>query len=467
MNLKPYPEYKESGVPWLGKVPGHWEVRKFRTILYPKAERNQPNLPLLSVVREKGVIKRNVGDNDENHNVVPEDLSNCKVVRTGQFAMNKMKAWQGSYGISKFTGIVSPAYFVFDLNNVESDFFHMAVRSKAYVPFFTQASDGVRVGQWDLSQTRMKEIQFWIPSLQEQQKIVKFLDFKTQQISCFIRAKKKIIELLKEQKQIIINQAVTRGLDPNVKLKPCGVEWLGEIPEHWEVLALKRVLDNMVDCEHKTAPSVAESQYQVLRTTAVRDGSLKMEGTYYTTEEAYHEWTKRCVPRAGDIVFTREAPVGEACILPEGINACLGQRTVLLRTKGELYNPEFLLYMLYGGPPKHIVQLTSKGSTVGHFNVQDIGNLILFKPPIQEQLEILKHIKTETKCLNLIIFRTEREIALMQEYRTRLIADVVTGKVDVRDIEVPDVTEGELSMDYPENLETIEEETAEASEEEE
>ncbi len=155
--------------------------------------------------------------------------------------MNKMKAWQGSYGVSKYDGIVSPAYFVFDLNGVGGEFFHSGIRSRAYVPFFTQASDGVRIGQWDLAQARMNEIPFFVPSLPEQVAIVRFLDHADRRIRRYIRAKQKLIKLLEEQKQAIIHRAVTRGLDPNVRLKPSRVEWLGDVPEHWDVLPLRRV----------------------------------------------------------------------------------------------------------------------------------------------------------------------------------------------------------------------------------
>ena len=235
--LKPYPAMKDSGVEWLGDVPAHWEVRRLRRTLRAVAERNRSDLPLLSVVREKGVVLRDVSNKDENHNFIPDDLTNYKVVQQGQFAMNKMKAWQGSYGMSKFDGIVSPAYFVFNLASVDGDYFHTAIRSKAYVPYFTQASDGVRIGQWDLSLARMREIPFSVPPLPEQSAIARYLDHADRRIQRYIRAKQKLITLLEEQKQAIIHRAVTRGLDPNVRLKPSGVEWLGEVPEHWEVIA--------------------------------------------------------------------------------------------------------------------------------------------------------------------------------------------------------------------------------------
>ena len=177
--MKPYPEYKPTGLAWLPEIPKHWKSAKLRNLLSIVSKKNHPEQPLLSVVREKGVIRRDVDSKEENHNYIPEDLSNYKVVRKGQFAMNKMKAWQGSYGISQYDGIVSPAYFVFDLHGVSADFFNIAIRSKAYIPYFAQASDGIRVGQWDLSLPRMHEIPFFIPPADEQAQIVRYLDAMT------------------------------------------------------------------------------------------------------------------------------------------------------------------------------------------------------------------------------------------------------------------------------------------------
>ena len=230
-----YPGYKSSGVEWLGELPQHWRVTRLRSMLAGSNERDRSDLPLLSVVREQGVILRDVTNPGSNHNFIPDDLSNYKFVRAGQFAMNKMKAWQGSYGVSPHDGIVSPAYFVFHVREVDGSFFHLAIRSKAYVSFFAQASDGVRIGQWDLSQERMRAIPFFVPPLSEQRTIVRYLNHVDLRIRRYVRAKERLIGLLEEEKQAIINQVVTRGLDPSVGMKSSGVEWLGEVPEHWEV----------------------------------------------------------------------------------------------------------------------------------------------------------------------------------------------------------------------------------------
>ena len=206
-------DMRYSGVNWLGDIPKTWKVVKLRQILHPTSEKNHPELPLLSVVREKGVIVRDVSDTESNHNYIPDDLSNYKVVRKNQFAMNKMKAWQGSYGVSPYTGIVSPAYFTFDIDFPNLEYFHHAIRSKVYVNFFAQASDGIRVGQWDLQMDKMKEIPFIVPSNQEQQEIVEAI--KALQRKCDLRIEdlhKEIIVLV-ELKNRIISDVVTGKAD--------------------------------------------------------------------------------------------------------------------------------------------------------------------------------------------------------------------------------------------------------------
>ena len=196
--------------------------------------------------------------------------------------MNKMKAWQGSYGVSIFDGIVSPAYFVFDIKDVTGIFFNVAIRSKAYVPFFTQASDGVRIGQWDLSQARMREISFIIPPLPEQTAIVKYLDHVDRRVRRLVRAKRKLIALLTEQKQAIIHRAVTRGLDPDVPLKDSGVEWLGKVPAHWEIRKLRQcgtIVGGMtpsMEVKHYWGGDIPWVTPKDMKTPAIEDSRVKV-----------------------------------------------------------------------------------------------------------------------------------------------------------------------------------------------
>lgn len=204
---------KYSGVKWLGDIPAHWKVTKLRQILHPVSEKNHPEFPLLSVVREQGVILRDIEDKEANHNFIPDDLSGYKVVRKGQFAMNKMKAWQGSYGVSDYTGIVSPAYFIFNIAFENLEYFHYAIRSKVYVNFFAQASDGIRVGQWDLQMDKMKEIPFIVPPADEQIAIVKYIKQALPQYDAAIEKLTEEVAVLEEYKNKVIADAVTGKID--------------------------------------------------------------------------------------------------------------------------------------------------------------------------------------------------------------------------------------------------------------
>lgn len=211
--LNPRAPMKFSGVEWLGEIPAHWTTMKLRQILHPFSEKNHPELPLLSVVREQGVIVRNVADKESNHNFIPDDLSGYKMVKKGQFAMNKMKAWQGSYGISNVTGIVSPAYYVFDVNFENLEYFHYAIRSKVYVNFFAQASDGIRVGQWDLSLPKMKEIPFLVPPAEEQRAIVAYIPAVFETYDAAIAKLTEEVEVLYELRDQLVSDVVTGQMD--------------------------------------------------------------------------------------------------------------------------------------------------------------------------------------------------------------------------------------------------------------
>ena len=192
---------------------GDWPQVKLRHILRPVSVKNHPELPLLSVTREKGVIIRDIEDFETNRNFIPDDLSGYKVVRPGQLVINKMKAWQGSCGISDYTGIVSPAYFVFDVNFDNLRFFHHAIRSSIYADFFAQASGGIRVGQWDLQMDKIKDSPFPCPPAHEQHRIANFLNNICSHINNIITIYTQQIPLLHELKASIINNAVTGQID--------------------------------------------------------------------------------------------------------------------------------------------------------------------------------------------------------------------------------------------------------------
>jgi type I restriction enzyme, S subunit len=431
--LGPYPEYVYSGSKWLGNVPAGWEVRNLRTLITKRAERDRADLPLLSVAREKGVFVRSLTDADENHNVIPEDLSNYKVARTGNLVINKMKAWQGSMGIAPCHGIVSPAYFVFDLRISNHAFGERLLRSRPYVAHFGQASDGVRVGQWDLSIPGMRQIPILLPPPSEQAAIVRFLDHACGRLERAIRAKRKVIALLNEQKQAIIHRAVTRGIDVSVPLKPSGILWLGDIPQHWEVRRLRHLINGRLTYGANAAAEFTNPEWpRYIRITDFRaDGSLKAE----TFRSLHPTIARNYMVDPGDILLAGSgATVGKAFLVMQLTGAaCHAGYLIRARPNSSLVSPEFLFAFTQTKAFSAWKDSTFNTATIQNIGADKYANLPVPLPSLDEQQAILESAAVEQTPLLATISRLKREIELLGEYRTRLVADVVTGKLDVRE----------------------------------
>ncbi|MDD2231126.1 MAG: restriction endonuclease subunit S, partial [Candidatus Cloacimonetes bacterium] len=453
---------KYSGFKFIGDVPAHWATIKLRHVLSRNSEKNRADLPLLSVTREKGVICRDKTYGDDNHNYIPEDLTNYKVVKSGQFAMNKMKAWQGSYGISQHEGIVSPAYYVFDVHNVDTGFLHKVLRSKTYVAFFGQASDGVRTDQWDLNIDRMKSIPLYLPPVIVQQQIVRYLDYKNHLINKYIRIKKRQIELLKELKQVIINDAVTGKIDvrtgkPYPIYKDSGVDWLGMLPDEWSVLALGQ-------CAKKvktggTPRNVSESHYEEFGMPWYTPGDFSDDlylgdSARRLTQKAAEEIVR--FPEGTVMMIGIGATIGKTCVTKQSascnqqINAILVNRAV---------QPEYLALLLRCC--RDYIVATGNYTTLPIINQERTKGLRIVVPELSIQNRITEFVSMRLDTIDDQIGCLTSSIASIRELQTRLISDVVTGKLDVRSIEIPDFEE-ELEELDEEIIDDILEEAADA-----
>jgi type I restriction enzyme S subunit len=269
-----------------------------------------------------------------------------------------------------------------------------------------------------------------LPTVEEQTKIARFLDHETAKIDALIQEQERLIELLQEKRQAVISHAVTKGLDPDVPMKDSGVEWLGEVPAHWEVTRLKFV-STIIDCKNRTPEYFDDGDYLVVRTSNVRDQSLRREGAYYTDEQNYRIWTQRGVPPVGSILFTREAPAGEVCIVPEGVPLCLGQRMMNF-IPDDPRHTRFIFDFLTSDCLVRYMESVAHGSTVSHLRVEQVYDIPLVIPPIEEQEAIdqkVSIIKTRFKSL---IEESKITIELLVERRSALISAAVTGKIDVR-----------------------------------
>lgn len=421
--MRRYDAYKDSGVKWMGEIPSHWEVKKLRHLIRFVSIKGHGDKCLLSVTREQGVIVRNTESKEENHNFIPENLSGYKLVGKGQFVINKMKSWQGSYGVSNYDGIVSPAYYVCDLNYSCKEFFSMAIRSKAYIPFFTQFSKGIRVDQWDLSPIGLKTIPFMVPPLHEQQAIVDYLKDKTLKIEQYVSARERERELLDSLKQSEIANVVTKGLNPNVKMKDSGIPWIGEIPEHWEVKKMRSIFRLAHEkTEEERTDLLSLSQYTGIRYKSQCDktGMFEAESTigYNVVHKGQFVMNIMLAWNGSYAVSDLDGIISPSyCIFDFKENCDKRYFNYLLRT--EMYQGEF--------------KANSKGLIDSRLRLYPdyffpIGVIV---PPVEEQKAISDYIDEKLQKIDQYMADLQREIDYLKEFKQRLISDAVTGQLCV------------------------------------
>ena len=426
--MQKYSKYKDSGVKWLGEIPSHWEVKHLRNFLTLFSEKGFGDSQLLSVTREKGVILRDRDNKEENHNFVPDDLSGYKHLNAGDFVINKMKSWQGSYGVSDYEGIVSPAYFTCKLHGINSKFFSRAIRSRAYIGFFMQFSKGIRVDQWDLDPNSMKEIPFVVPSNEEQIAIVNYLDSVTSKIDEAIAQQQKMIDLLNERKQIIINDAVTKGLDPKAKMKDSGIDWIGQIPEHWKIIKTSYVFSHIGS--GTTPKSGAEEYYCIdgipfLQTGDLNDG-LVCDTSKKITSKALKDTNLKVYSKGSLVIAMYGATIGKLGLL--NIDTTVNQACCVL-PKSSKIEIKYAFYVF--SVAKNDLILQSKGGGQPNISQDTIRNERIIVPPREEQKNIVEHIDRMIKPIANAIENANKQIALLQERKQIIINDVVTGKVKV------------------------------------
>ncbi len=406
-----YSEYKDSGIAWIGRIPSHWRIASLRQVLESFSDKGHAEAQLLSVTRERGVVTRGEKGEDDNNNVIPEDLSGYKHIVPGDFVINKMKSWQGSYGLSDFNGIVSPAYFTYHLHFKNRRFFSIALRSKAYVPFFMQYSKGIRVDQWDLKPDAIKAIPFIMPSEEEQEAIVEYLDKATAEIDKAIDAKERIIAALEERRIIIITEAVTRGINPNAPLRDSGIEWLGLIPAHWGIERL-RFLCSTKTGDKDTIMRVDDGLYPFY----VRSPKIERINNYTFDTEA--------ILMSGD-----GAGAGRIFHYVKGKFGC-HQRVYCLHNFPKRIFPQFLHFYMQTKFKEVFLGLSAK-STVDSVRLPMLKNFEIVLPPIEEQKDIFAYMQNQLSSIETAINQLKRLIELLRERKNIIINEAVTGKVKV------------------------------------
>ena len=442
-NLKPYPAYEDSGVPWLGEVPAHWEVLPLCAVATPKSITGQQHRELLSVYLDRGVIL--FSDVEEKRtNVTSEDLSKYQAVDPGDFVLNNQQSWRGSVGVSNLSGIVSPAYLVLSVTSrLHAEFANLLFRDRVMVAQYLVCSRGVGSIQRNLYWPHLKRVVFPLPSLPEQTAIVRFLDHAARRIRRYIRAKQKLIALLEEQKQAIIHQAVTGQIDvqtgqPYPAYKPSGIEWLGKVPEHWRSSRLKGALSRA------TQNGLFKKKDQFgFGTPLINVADVYRER--YVVEPAALECVRTSADEAqrfqvqeGDIFFVRSSlkleGTGRSAIVTHcSLDTVFECHLVQARPDSLRINPRYLVIQLNSYALRHYLVSRANVVTMATIAQDTISSCPVLIPPRAEQDRIVQWLDTQWSRIIQANEHANREIDLLREYRTCLIADVVTGKLDVRE----------------------------------
>jgi len=442
-DLKPYPATRDSGLEWLGEVPQHWEVRRGKNIFRCIDVRSEAGEEeLLTVSSERGVVPR------RSANVTmfkAESYIGHKLCWPGDLVINSLWAWARGLGVSRYHGIISSAYGVYrPKETVDAKFIHELVRSTPFHWELRVRSKGVWTSRLQLTDTSFLDAPFLLPPLPEQASIVRFLDHVDRRVWRYVQAQQKLIELLEEQKQAIIHRAVTRGLDTDVPLKPSGVEWLGDIPERWQVVRAKFAFD-CVDVRSSTGE-------EELLTVSSSDGVVPRAGRNITMfKAASYVGHKLCWPE--DLVINSLWAWANGLGFSDRhgiISSAYGVYRLRKRYAG-LWR--YLDLALRSRAYQWQFQVRSKGIWKSRLQLTDWSflDMPLVLPPEPGANAICEFVQKNTDNLSRAISSARRDIELVRDYRTRLIADVVTGKLDVREAaaNLPD------EADEPEPLDEV------------
>lgn len=463
--LKSYPFYRDSGLPWLGAIPEHWDVRRNGRLFAERVETGFEDLPILEVSLRTGVRVRDMENGARKQQMA--DRSKYKRAARGDVAYNMMRMWQGAVGVAPVDGLISPAYVVArPFSEVDPRYYTYLFRTSAYMREVNKFSRGIVSDRNRLYWGEFKQMPSAFPPTEEQTRIADFLDDHGRRTTRLIRNKRRLIGLLNEKRQVIINRAVTRGLNPDAPMKPTGIDWMPEVPAHWEVRKVKQVASFNPSRTESSTDFTDDDEVVFLpmeNVSAAGQIDCSIRGRVADLRNGYTYFKRH------DVVVAKITPCFE-----NGKGAYLGDLAteigfgttefVVLRASAEI-NPRFLYQVTMLRAFRRDGEMAMTGAA-GQQRVplSFIREFTFGLPELSEQETILAFVSNETRKIDQTIEKAKSEIALVMEYRERLIADVVTGKTDVRHIEIAAPTDEPIA-DEDETLdEEIEGDDAEAME---
>ena len=436
--LKPYPEMKDSGVDWLGEVPEHWAVERAKWLFWRVERPVREEDEVVTCFRD-GVVtlrknRRELGFTDSLKEI------GYQGIRAGDLVIHSMDAFAGAIGIADSEGKGTPVYSVCKPSSQANAYFYgYTLREMARKGWIQALAKGIRERSSDFRFTDFASQLVPLLPLSEQTAIVRFLDHADRRIRCYIRAKQKLIALLEEQKQAIIHQTVTRGIDPAVFLKSTGNSWFPEVPETWDVTPMRRVILRSIDGPHHS-PEYLEKGIPFLSARNIKVDRWSLKDVKFISRRDYDIFCQRVKPEAGDVLYTKGGTTGVARAVDLDFPFQVWVHVAVLKVKKDRVLSHFLAAVLNTPRCYEQSQLFTRGATNQDLGLGRMKDIVLPLPPLSEQSEIIGRVMAVQSQVNRGTHATFQQIELLREYRARLIADVVTGKLDVREAaaELPD-----------------------------
>jgi len=431
-NYQGYQKYKDSGVVWLGDIPEHWEQKRFKfsvNLINNKIEAENSNLSYMGLEH----IESWTGKKIEDKNASSEGIGSHFLPNDVLFG--KLRPYLAKVYLSDIEGLASTEALVLRCkNNIFPKFLKYYILSRDFINIVDSSTFGAKMprASWDF----IGNLFFIFPPLNEQEKIAQFLDYKTKQIDELIKKKETLIEKLDEKRTAIISHAVTKGLDSSVPIKDSGIEWLGDIPKHWKVIRLKHLANKITDGEH-ISPKNIDIGIPLLSAKDIRERYIRFDDASYVTEEDAQVFWKRCKPEKGDIlIVSRGATVGRIGFVEINTKFCLMGSVILIKLNDIVY-PDFIYFATNQNyVQKSIIQVSDASAQQAIYLI-DVKETKFFIPPYNEQKQISKHLDQKTTQIDQQKAKIKEAIELLKEYRTSLITNAVTGKIDVSQIAVP------------------------------
>jgi len=438
-SLKPYPSYLDSGLPWLGEIPEHWCVRRNGRLFAERKETGYEDLPILEVSLRTGVRVRDMVSGTRKQQMA--DRSRYKRAVAGDIPYNMMRMWQGAVGMAPVDGLVSPAYVVArPFPEVDPRYYANLFRTSAYMREVNKFSRGIVSDRNRLYWDEFKQMPSAFPPTEEQRRIADFLDAQGRLTTRLIRKKRRLLELLNEQKQAIIDRAVTRGLNAQAQMKSTGIDWMPRVPAHWELKPLKQIVKVLFSNVDKHSQEGECSVLLCNYTDVYKNDFIESDMPFMSATATAAE-IKRFQLEVGDILITKDSEtwndIGVPAVVSGELEGVLcGYHLALLRTDREKILPMFLFRALTASAIAQQFHTEATGVTRYGLSKLAVRNLLLPLPPLSEQSALVEALLDALKPFNTSASRVNQEIGLVREYRERLIADVVTGKLDVRQVEI-------------------------------